>query len=97
MLDSTSGMSAPANIDEIPAWLRAAAEHTARLTPRQTIVLGYLAQGMSAAAIARALACSERTVKLHTTEVVRRLELESRIQAALVGYHLTLSGALDTP
>jgi DNA-binding NarL/FixJ family response regulator len=97
MPDSTPELSFQVNADHIPAWLRAAAGRTAQLTPRQLSVLTCLAQGMSIAAMARALACSERTVKLHTTEVIRRLELESRTQAALVGYHLTLSGMLGMP
>jgi DNA-binding NarL/FixJ family response regulator len=52
---------------------------------------------MTIPAIAKALERSERTVKLHTTEVIRRLELETRTQAALVGYHLTFNGILTIP
>jgi DNA-binding NarL/FixJ family response regulator len=97
MPESIPELSFQVHTTNIPAWLRAALARTAQLTPRQLSALRYLGEGLSNAGIARALACSERTVKLHTTEVVRRLELESRTQAALVGYHMTLNGTPGMP
>ena len=81
----------------VPGWVRAAVIRAPRLTCRQLTVLDCLAQGMDGRAIARKLRCSERTVKLHTSQVVQRLGVGSRIQAAIVGYHLTITGGLGQP
>jgi DNA-binding NarL/FixJ family response regulator len=43
------------------------------------------------------LARSERTVKAHTSAIMVRLGIDSRLKAGIVGYHLALHGELDLP
>lgn len=54
------------------------------LTTREAEVLDALAQGMSNEAIARTLFLSEATVKTHVSRILAKLELENRVQAALL-------------
>ncbi|WP_343233558.1 LuxR C-terminal-related transcriptional regulator [Streptomonospora sp. PA3] len=54
-----------------------------RLTERETRVLGLLATGVSNRCISRALGVSERTIKAHVTRILDKLEVQSRLQAAL--------------
>jgi DNA-binding NarL/FixJ family response regulator len=79
---------------QAPVWVHAAAARVGQLTPQQTRVLRYLAAGMDSPTIRKALGCSERTVKLHVSGVLQRLGVNSRTQAALVGYHLVITGEL---
>lgn len=53
------------------------------LTPREQQVLQLLAQGSENREIANALCISERTVKNHITNILTRLGLKNRTQAAL--------------
>ena len=53
------------------------------LTPREREVLGLLCQGAENSEIATALFISERTVKNHITNILSRLGLKNRTQAAL--------------
>jgi DNA-binding NarL/FixJ family response regulator len=55
----------------------------AALTTREREVLVLLAAGRSNRSIARQLAISERTAQTHTSNVLTKLGLESRTQAAL--------------
>jgi DNA-binding NarL/FixJ family response regulator len=68
------------------------------LTPRQAQVLGLLAQGQANKEIAAALRCSVRTVEVHVTAVLIKLDVDSRAGAAsrLWGYTPTPSGASAT-
>jgi DNA-binding NarL/FixJ family response regulator len=60
------------------------------LTPRETEVLGEMAQGKSNAAIAAALVLSERAVEKHTNSIFSKLglseerDLNRRVSAVLV-------------
>jgi DNA-binding NarL/FixJ family response regulator len=80
-----------------PEWLRASAARVKRLTQAQLGVLGCLAQGMDIRDTARALNRSERTVKAHTTEIMIKFCVDSRLKAGIIGYHLTMAGELDVP
>lgn len=53
------------------------------LTPKEREVLSRLAQGMSNKAIAQVLGVSEKTVKTHVSNLLAKLNLKSRTQAAL--------------
>jgi DNA-binding NarL/FixJ family response regulator len=53
------------------------------LTPREQQVLQLLAQGAENREIAHSLSISERTVKNHITNILTRLGLKNRTQAAL--------------
>lgn len=54
------------------------------LTAREREVLDCLGDGLSNARIARHLSISEATVKTHVSNVLAKLQVESRLQAALV-------------
>ena len=53
------------------------------LTPREMEILGYLAAGHSNKAIARHLELAESTIKVHVQNILRKLNLSSRVQAAV--------------
>ncbi len=54
-----------------------------RLTPREREILDCLARGESNKVIARSLDLSESTVKIHVQNVLKKLNLSSRVQAAV--------------
>jgi two-component system nitrate/nitrite response regulator NarL len=54
------------------------------LTPREMEILCQLAAGLSNKAIARALGISDGTVKLHVKAILRKLEVRSRVEAAVI-------------
>ncbi len=58
------------------------------LTPRQAEILGFIARGQANKEIASALRCSVRTVEVHVTAVLLKLDVDSRSAAAsrLWGY-----------
>ena len=53
------------------------------LTPRELEILGQLAAGHSNKIIARKLDLAESTIKVHVQNILRKLELSSRVQAAV--------------
>ena len=56
----------------------------AELTPRETEILGLLAEGQSNKVIARNLDISDGTVKLHVKAILRKLDIHSRVEAAVM-------------
>ncbi len=54
------------------------------LTPRETEILGLLAEGQSNKVIARNLGISDGTVKLHVKAILRKLNIHSRVEAAVL-------------
>lgn len=66
----------------------------ASLTPREREVLAHLAQGASNKAIARLLDISPDTVKLHVRHILVKLNLASRVTAAVfaIEHNLAQSG-----
>jgi DNA-binding NarL/FixJ family response regulator len=53
----------------------------ARLTPRETEILGEMAQGKNNAAIAGALVLSERAVEKHINSIFSKLDLSEEVDA----------------
>ena len=56
----------------------------ADLTPRETEILSLLAEGQSNKVIARNLGISDGTVKLHVKAILRKLNIHSRVEAAVI-------------
>jgi len=54
------------------------------LTPRETEIIGHLADGGSNKHIARILNISDGTVKLHVKSILRKLNIHSRVEAAVI-------------
>jgi two-component system nitrate/nitrite response regulator NarL len=56
----------------------------AELTPREMEILCHLAEGQSNKVIARELGISNGTVKLHVRAILRKLQVRSRVEAAVL-------------
>ena len=60
------------------------------LTPRELEILEHLAIGQSNKVIARELGITDGTVKLHVKSVLRKLNVRSRVEAAVIAVELGL-------
>lgn len=58
-----------------------------RLTPRELDVLKALARGLDNQAIADELHLTTATVRSHVVKILHKLEVDSRLQAALIAVH----------
>ncbi|MES2319380.1 MAG: response regulator [Pseudomonadota bacterium] len=65
-----------------------------KLTPREKDILACLALGESNKLIARKLDLAESTVKIHVQNVLKKLKLSSRVQAAVFAVEHRLLGAV---
>ena len=63
-----------------------------QLTAREREILDYLAQGLSNKAIARVLDISHDTVKLHVKHILAKLNLTSRVEAAVFAVEQKAAG-----
>ena len=61
-----------------------AANFISPLTPRETEILNYMAQGYLNKQISTALDVSEQTIKNHITSILRKLNVNARTQAVIV-------------
>ncbi len=66
---------------------RAEREPSTVLSPREEQVLREIATGASNKEIARTLDIAETTVKIHVQHILRKLDLSSRVQAAVYASH----------
>jgi two-component system nitrate/nitrite response regulator NarL len=62
------------------------------LTPREGEILCHLAEGQSNKVIANHLGISEGTVKLHVKSILRKLDVRSRVEAAVIAVEKNLCG-----
>jgi two-component system, NarL family, nitrate/nitrite response regulator NarL len=60
------------------------------LTPREREILCHLADGQSNKMIARTLGISDGTVKLHVKAILRKLDVKSRVEAAVMAVEKNL-------
>ncbi|MGE5668969.1 MAG: response regulator [Betaproteobacteria bacterium] len=74
--------SARSPADETPA-SSPTADPIQSLSPREGEILRHIARGASNKEIARALGIAETTVKIHVQHILRKLNLSSRVQAAV--------------
>jgi two-component system nitrate/nitrite response regulator NarL len=56
-----------------------------QLSPREKTILRYIIEGCSNKVIARKIAISEATVKVHVKSILRKVRVHSRTQAAIWG------------
>lgn len=63
-------------------------DELARLTPRERTVLELIGHGLSNRQIAGTLGLAEKTVKNYTSELLAKLHLDNRTQAAVLATHL---------
>ena len=66
----------------------------AGLTDRETTILKALARGLSNEAIGKELWVAQQTVKLHLTNIYRKLDVKNRTEAARYAYE---HGLIDSP
>jgi two-component system nitrate/nitrite response regulator NarL len=71
----------------------------ALLTARERQILAYVARGLSNKAIARTLGISHDTVKLHVRHILSKLQLASRVEAAVfaIEHGIESAGRADRP
>jgi DNA-binding NarL/FixJ family response regulator len=74
-----------------------ASDESTGLTPRQIEVLTLVARGFTYKEIGAALCVSERTVKYHMGEILKRLHLENRSQAIAYASGAGLAGIIEQP
>ena len=60
------------------------ASNTYKLTPREMDILSHIAKGESNKHIAAELGIVDGTVKLHVRQVLKKLGVQTRVQAALL-------------
>jgi DNA-binding NarL/FixJ family response regulator len=65
---------------------------TVRLTPREREVLALLCQGLSNKAISRRLDIAVATVKVHVGNILRALDVSTRLEAVLLARCWDLTG-----
>jgi two-component system nitrate/nitrite response regulator NarL len=79
-------------VAQLQAGTAPAASELDKLTPREREILDCLARGESNKTIARTLALAESTVKIHVQNVLKKLKLSSRVQAAVYAVEHRMQG-----
>jgi DNA-binding NarL/FixJ family response regulator len=77
----------PAAAKTLMAALRASRGHAEELTPREREVIVLIAEGATNRQIAHRLGVSERTARTHVSNILTKLGLSSRTQAAMWAVH----------
>jgi two-component system nitrate/nitrite response regulator NarL len=84
------------SVRAVPVAAAAPAPHKERLSPREREILQFLARGASNKEIARSLDLAESTVKIHMQNILKKLNLVSRVQAAVYAVQHGLAGRDDS-
>ena len=79
---TTASNAVPAPVVDAPP--APSAGPLSRLSPRERDILREIARGASNKEIARTLDIAETTVKIHVQHILRKLNLSSRVQAAVM-------------
>lgn len=74
-----------------------AVQAAVELTDRELEVLQHIVRGMTNVEIGEALFISEKTVKNHITNILRKLAVSDRTQAAVYALHHGLAEVVDPP
>ena len=74
--------TAPPSVAPVDA--AAPAARLLTLSPREQDILGGIARGQGNKEIARSLGIAETTVKIHVQHILRKLDVSSRVQAAVI-------------
>ncbi len=77
--------------------MRAVPQGPEVLTERETQVLSHVALGQANKEIARALNITEKTVKTHISNILAKLEVSSRTQAALYATRIPSASRSERP
>jgi DNA-binding NarL/FixJ family response regulator len=85
----------PAAARALTASLRAPKQEQAPLTPREREVVTAIASGATNRQISRDLGVSERTARTHVSNILAKLGLTSRTQAAMWAVREGLVGESD--
>jgi two-component system nitrate/nitrite response regulator NarL len=99
LLGGSEGSAIRAGQDPVAAALvaRDASPASGGLTSRQCEVLRLLQEGQSNKLIARTLGLRESTIKVHVRQIMRRLGVSNRTQAALTSIRLPVEDAVAPP
>jgi two-component system, NarL family, response regulator DegU len=65
------------------SWGKELEQYVSPLTPRETEILNYMAQGYFNKQIAQTLSISEQTIKNHITSILRKLDANARTEAVI--------------
>jgi len=82
---ATSPTPVPTPVPQpVPVPVPATAAHTAALTPRESEILALVAEGRSNGEIGKQLFISTKTVSVHVSNILAKLDAASRTEAAAV-------------
>lgn len=91
LLNQLISKSAKNKQDEVnSAEFDATKAKVAELTSREREILAYVAAGESNKQIARCLDVAENTVKVHVQNILKKLEVNSRVQAAVIAVQFNI-------
>ena len=82
--DAATASAANGAAPQAVAAAQAEGSPLASLSPRERDILRGIAQGQANKEIARSLGIAETTVKIHVQHILRKLDVSSRVHAAVI-------------